>query len=689
MKKKLLLSCAIAVAASVFISCSKDGDISPPAETSYFTLKNRTDQSRLLNLSESSANVWTRSSASSNAITVEAEPSIPANATDITGRTDLSWNVNEGEALYLPAGESWGADMQIYLNTGCKLYVAGELTLNYWAAWGSIAEINVLKGGKIIFTDGFNTNDLKIKVWGESKFEGDFEVNENASFFNYNPENTLTVRNDLQTAMLSTQGTFETVGSVLANYLDLGGSEDATKTFKFGGCVTVDKEFSVFTKTQVHLFSYLSAELIDLDSEGSVIFLEKDVLISAKSLIFNSNTHFVNNSESGYAVIDADYVKIHNDTYLNRLSGGPINLCYKTLEDDQERQNDEATEIEWSSNVVFNQNTYIKPEGCHPGFGKDDEPKDDEFILEHDAVVTSPDIERISATSIDFLNGNVFVSWHERELPYQGYIDVVNMDNMLITATYYTTELDFNHIYVDNQNIYITGGNRNGAFYSEVDYSASANSVDIDIVKVEGSSGNCILKENNEKWIVSGANGGVTTLSGEGDEIQSNYTPLAEAKYITKYGNNMAVLAGINDAKIYEYDLKGSLVKEYSVGAIGVDDGKNTLFVDGSDIYACLGTGGLKVFNNGNLSREFTKEEVGAVNCVDMDDKFIYVANGLAGLMVLDKTTLEVIKEYKLGNASANFVRKGEDGFIYVAYGLKGVHRFKLGKLTSDGIQYL
>ncbi len=95
------------------------------------------------------------------------------------------------------------------------------------------------------------------------------------------------------------------------------------------------------------------------------------------------------------------------------------------------------------------------------------------------------------------------------------------------------------------------------------------------------------------------------------------------------------------------------------------------------------------MYNGGSFSREFTGEEVGSVNCVDIDDNYIYVANGLAGLMILEKSTLNVVKEFKLGDASANFVRKGEDGYIYVAYGLKGVHRFKLGMLTSEGIQYL
>lgn len=691
MNKKMLSLAALAMVA-VFASCSDEGDVSPPnyVETSNYTLKNSVDQSRLLNLNSSTASIWTYSAVLSNEIVVESEPSVPVEAVNIIGRDDLSWNVQQGDILYIPANESWSVNNQIGFKANTKLYVEGDITLSYYVEWGSIAEIYVLSGGSITFTDGFNTNDLTIKVWGESFFEGNFEVNEHASFYNYNQANTLVVENSRGDAQLSTQGTFETVASVKANYLDLGGSEDSSKTFKFGSCVFVDNEFSVFTKTQVYLFSYLEAKLIDLDSEGSAIYIEKDVYISTDELVFNSDTHFVNNSADGYAVIAADYVKIHNDDYFNRLSGGPINLCYTTLEDDQQRTNDAAIEIQWSSNVVFNQDTYIPSTDCRPEFGTNggDDEEDGDYVLEHDAVVTSPQIERISATAIDFLNGNVFVSWHEREDPYQGYIDVINMTDMTITATYYTTELDFNHIYVTGETIYIAGGNSNGAFYSEVDYNSSASSVGVDIVKIEGSSGNCILQEVDDKWVVSGANGGVTILTGEGDDMQSNFTSLLQAKYVTKYGSNMAVLAGIEDAKIYEFNLSGEYVKDYSVGTIGVDDGKNTLFVDGSEIYACLGTGGLQIFENGAKSREFTGSEVGSVNCVDTDDNFIYVANGLAGLMILDKSTLEVIKEYKLGDASANFVRKGTDGYIYVAYGLKGVHRFKLGQLTSQGITY-
>ncbi len=73
-------------------------------------------------------------------------------------------------------------------------------------------------------------------------------------------------------------------------------------------------------------------------------------------------------------------------------------------------------------------------------------------------------------------------------------------------------------------------------------------------------------------------------------------------------------------------------------------------------------------------------EQIGSVNCIDTDDEFIYIANGTRGLTIVDKATWKTVKEYTLGGASANYIKLGADGYIYVAYGLKGVHRFRLIK---------
>lgn len=671
MRNLTLKSCLLAAACVIITACNHQGEDPSPPSSSTVTLKSSADQTRVHDLFSPSFAESTGAYATmpqfkiASIPTAETQPSIPTDATSMVG-LDLSYGVTANSSYYLPAGETF--TNQIMFDNSTCYYIAGDLTLNYWNVWGVTgATIYVLEGGSLTVTG--EVNYITVKNWGKINFNGDFEINADGEFYNYSTQ-SLTTENHL-----SLRGTFYSASEVVAESILLSGDKEIV----FADCVSVSQDFYAENNANVYLNKGLESASVTLDSYAK-IYLQENSLVKTGSMIYNNDSRFINESSTGYAVIAIDNrLKIHNNTYYERMSGGEIRLhCEESkIEDDISE-----TAIQWAASVILNAtDTYIaSDDNCFGGYGENPGTTEDEeeLTLEHVTSFDSPDYERISATSIDFKDGYAFVSWHEREDNYQGYIDVVNMTDLVIAATYYTTELDFNHIYVSPNNIYVTGGNRDGAFYSSVDYSLTASSVDINIVNVEGSSGNCILQEDGYNWIVSGANGGITRSNGTDSDI---YTDLPEAKFVTKYGDNMAVLAGVSpsDAVIYEYNTSGNLVKQYTVGTIPTVDGKNTLFADGDDIYACLGEGGLKIFNNGVESKRF--ENVvgsGAVNCVDVDENYIYVANGVAGLYILDKETLEVLKTYQLGDTSANYVKLGDNGLIYVAYGLDGVHVFKL-----------
>ncbi|MFI3297350.1 MAG: hypothetical protein R3Y59_06945 [bacterium] len=670
MKNFIIKSCLFAAACVMLTACNTTGkDLSPPSSTTV-TLKSSSDQTRVHELyspsfaASSSAYSTMPQFRIASIPTSEAEPSIPTDATSMVGK-DLSWGVTANSSYYLPADETYSG--QIMFDNSTCYYIAGNLTLSYWNVWGATGgTIYVLEGGSLTVTG--EVNYIAVKNWGTINFNGDFEINSEGEFYNYSTQ-PLTTDNHL-----SLRGTFYSASEVAAKSILLSGDKEIV----FAECVTVDQDFYAENYANVYLDKGLESASITLDSYAK-IYLQENSLVKTSSITYNNDSRFINESATGYAVIAIDsYLKIHNNTYYERMSGGEIRLhCDESnIEDDYS-----GTAIQWAANVSLNaSNTYIASEdNCFGGYGENSgDTSEDEVTLEHVTSLDSPDYERISATSIDFKDGYVFVSWHERGDYYQGYIDIMNMTDLIIAATYYTTELDFNHIYVSPNNIYVTGGRSKGAFYSSIDYSLTDSSVDIDIISVEGSSGNCILQEDGDNWIVSGANGGITISN----EVDSDiYTDLAEAKFVTKYGNNMAVLAGVSpsDAVIYEYDTDGDFVKQYTVGTIPTTDGKNTLFADGDDIYACLGEGGLKIYNNGSAVKSFENTTgSGSVNCVDVDDNYIYIANGVAGLYILDKESLDVVKTYQLGDTSANYVKLGDNGLIYVAYGLDGVHTFKL-----------
>lgn len=669
MKSSILKSLLFALIGVTFLACSStDDDLSPPSDDSTLstvTLKSSVDQSRITDLDSPSfaESVTPRS----QEMSVFISPTIPDDAESIVGK-DMSYGVLSGSSYYLPAGESF--DGQLMFDSNVSYYIAGDLTLNYWNTWGATGGIiYVLDGGSI--TVSGSQEYITICNWGEVIFNGDFEVSaDGGSFFNYGVLELNTNSNKL-----TIRGDFYSASEVVAGSILTSGDREII----FASCVTAEHDFCAENYATVYLAKGLESESVTLDSYAH-IYLRENTLVSTGTMIYNNDSRFINESSEGYAVISIeDELIIHNNTYFERMSGGEIRLH---CDEDKITPDASGLAIQWSASVVINaSDTYIPANyTCFGGFGEGDaSTEDDEITLEHVTKVESPDYERISATSIDFKDGYAFVSWHEREEYYQGYIDVIDMTTLQILATYYTTELDFNHIYVAPSDIYVAGGSKNGAFYSAIDYSLSSSSVEIEINSVEGASGNCILQENGYNWIVSGAVGGVTRSNGVDEDI---FTSLEEAKFVAKYGDNMAVLAGVSpaDAKVYEYNIEtGAYVKDYTVGTIPTVDGKNTLFVDGDDIYVALGEGGLKIFNNGVEKNSFDNVTgSGSVNCVYVDEDYIYIANGVAGLYILDKNSLDVLKTYQLGETSANYVKVGDNGLIYVAYGLDGVHVFKL-----------
>ncbi|MFI3323263.1 MAG: hypothetical protein SNI45_02345 [Rikenellaceae bacterium] len=675
-----LLSTALLAAA-----CSTDDSVSPSSSSSNdissntVTLKNEVDESRLTSMNIND-DIWTRSSSEAyeGDITILDCPTLPTeNIVDLSQQDPWSYSAKEGEVLYIPANYTHDLPIGFYYN-GSDLYVAGDLTYNS-TSWGK-GNIYILDGGSVTFPANFALSDIQVYSWGKINFEGNCTINSSSSLYNYSDYTLELTSSDGNEFNLQINSNFESVGCIVADKVEIIGANqwESSRIVKFGDCVNVGT-LDLSNYGELYISSYgLVADVVDLHSYSNLYLTGGTLVLVSGSINFENYSCFVNLSTE-YAVIDTELVTIDNNTFLNRINGGPVDLNYRSCEDDNS-----GNDIQWTSNVVFNQETYVADNDCHDGYGAStDEPK--EPVLEHDAVVTSPNIERISATSIDFNDGRVFVSWHEAGSNYQGYIDVVDMESMSIEATLYTTELDFNHMYINNGVAYVTGGdNKQGAFYSEVAYSSGSDSVSVEVIYVEGSSGNCITIENDEKWVVSGSNGGLTIVeteevNGETKDVQ-NYTDLAEAKFVEPYNGVMAVLAGLESTYIYEYDLNGTLTDSYDVGSIDPSDGKNTLHADGDAIYACLSTSGLVKAVGGvvDSSLSLSEDQIGSVNCIDTDDNYIYIANGTHGLTIVDKSTWATVKEYTLGGASANYIKLGEDGYIYVAYGLNGVHRFRL-----------
>lgn len=123
-------------------------------------------------------------------------------------------------------------------------------------------------------------------------------------------------------------------------------------------------------------------------------------------------------------------------------------------------------------------------------------------------------------------------------------------------------------------------------------------------------------------------------------------------------------------------DFENSKKFNTTVG-IKPNDGKNVVSVRDNLIYVCQSGLGLYVYNMQGKEQWHwqmpsawnDKKNVYKALCngCDVDDKYVYLAYGSYGLVVLDKNTHEVVA-HRVASKSANYV-KVRDNYIYVAYG--------------------
>lgn len=130
-------------------------------------------------------------------------------------------------------------------------------------------------------------------------------------------------------------------------------------------------------------------------------------------------------------------------------------------------------------------------------------------------------------------------------------------------------------------------------------------------------------------------------------------------------------------------------INSFAISTIEPNNGKNVVRVDDNKIYVCRGAAGMYVYDmEGNElwhyqmpSPTITEGEnagkyKGHANGCYVGKKYVYIAYGGFGLVVLDKETHKVVAHRNLAH-SANYVIE-YNGYIYVAYGQSRLQVFQL-----------
>lgn len=136
-------------------------------------------------------------------------------------------------------------------------------------------------------------------------------------------------------------------------------------------------------------------------------------------------------------------------------------------------------------------------------------------------------------------------------------------------------------------------------------------------------------------------------------------------------------------------------IKSFVISTIEPNNGKNVVRVDDNKIYVCRGAAGMYVYDmEGNelwhyqMPSPTISEGVNAgkykghANGCYVGKKYVYIAYGGFGLVVLDKETHKVVA-HRAVPKSANYVIEYK-GYIYVAYGQSRMQVFQLKNADSE-----
>lgn len=315
----------------------------------------------------------------------------------------------------------------------------------------------------------------------------------------------------------------------------------------------------------------------------------------------------------------------------------------------------------------------------------------------------------LSATSIQAANGKLYVTYHTQgndKNHMGGGLEVAHIDGKsLILDEAVTAQggLDVNYGMIDGSRFYVAATTyKEGAFLGYVELAnglmGKSKLVTYPIDKTNPNNGidaNSVVKYKDN----------FVLATNKGYQVYNSTFTLRTPHLTT---NDVKFVAVGND-KLYGLEANGTTTGTVNIfnninlenpqsytteGKVGVVDGKNTIAVDGTNLYVCQGDGGLVRYDaQGNGTVLFdapagSKDHkiIGRVNGVAVDSKYIYVACGGYGLVVLDKTKAKgenvvarrrAFYDGKESYNSANYVTLYKD-YICVAYGRSRVQIFKL-----------
>lgn len=385
-------------------------------------------------------------------------------------------------------------------------------------------------------------------------------------------------------------------------------------------------------------------------------------------------------------------------------------------------------------------NYVIKKTECNPnGYNADKEPAKEPTLDLISSIDYNHDHD-ISATCIQLLNGRLYMSYHTRDTKHGGCIEVFSpVENNKVTLEQYLCDdqkdLDFNHLLAvklksGKRMVYLPGSSfKKGAMLAYIpikdnhllaDESMSITSTingkdtviyekPLQFIQMNPATGaykgydeNCVVyNDETDHLIVATTKGYLVYNAKTNNELDKINKPgkvkhiaIGNGKIVTVYLDREATSeTEAIPATVEIFDQKAedltNPINSFAISTIEPNNGKNVVRVDDNKIYVCRGAAGMYVYDmNGNElwhyqmpSPTITEGEnagkyKGHANGCYVGKKYVYIAYGGFGLVVLDKETHKVVAHRNLAH-SANYVIEYK-GYIYVAYGQSRLQVFQL-----------
>lgn len=641
----------------------------------------------------------------------------------------ITYNNSSSSDFFISANDEFYTNTDLNLNGKAlkvqgKFYAGGKvITSDLKSLKGAIVNI---QGG----TEGLENTDVKldgiVNIDGDAKFK------------------SLTFHNSGQLYCCS----LEIPGDLILQGGDGAGSALHTNYIKA-------KNITIKSSTNIYLVNNSTIECegtltTNKNGSGSVILQGKN----AKALI-KANEIKYNGSGSPESLMDCYIFHAANDggefyIDVNKMNNSAPNGDHYAFSDCHFPNAGAAHNYKNNSNPVV-----AKPAKC--GYTLEPEDPTPGKRIDEVGEIGYDHTHDISATCIQEYNGKLYMSYHTRGKGHGGCIEVFETDaNKQTKLLQYLQDkdntMDFNHLMIDSKsstpNLYVVG---NYAYYNEAGKQTEANGLmariginssgllDTDvknigdafvnpliIVPLDQTTQSSSLDENaiirdGDKLLITSTRGYEVYDPNTLELLNSKPTP-GKAKHIAINGNEIAALyyttsprdpdAAV-DAKLDLFDAGANIAtatpkKTIDIASITPNNGKNTIAIDGENIYVCRSANGLTCYDKNGTEKwtwqapltASTKKPQGYANGVTYDNNYVYLACGGYGLVVLDKNEMEkgkpkvVAKTRVTGVAdettgkiswnSANYV-KLYNGLIYVAYGKNRLKIYQLVDKNASG----